>query len=398
MRAAWLAAAAAAGCGAKAAPPRLDNAGGSVGQAPIVEHRLAALVAAPRPAVDVSAILPDPSQELRWPLSVASHPVLEPRFAIAAAIAEPGVTWLELCARGAQHRHQAGQAELGEYLQAWCSVAGNDADAALAQLRSLTRTTVLGMGPCVTLDIANILADHGSADEAVRLLDHNRIDDVEILDTLSANYEELGREEDAKQINQLAIAHDAVTPHEAVRCHRWARRVVLGDPALRPQLVTELRARLVGQKLPDPTCEQLLHEIECWVEPGARCADYFKDRGMDPRDSDLLDVYSNWPARGVDFDSWVRITTVATRSIPVGGAPLAIAALRTALQASDCESKQLADLFNDALDVQNALGRINVVDRALEALIARIGTLANLTDTACRIRIAKWRHGQSAEP
>ena len=62
------------------------------------------IVLAPRPDIDITNLVPDPTHELRWPLSMASHPELEPQFEIAAALAEPGVGWTDLCRLGAHNR------------------------------------------------------------------------------------------------------------------------------------------------------------------------------------------------------------------------------------------------------------------------------------------------------
>ena len=93
------------GCGTKPPPPQpvrywenalLVSRGPDPNRSSRTEQR--------RPNIDVRSLLPDFSAELRWPLTGMSHPILEPRFAIAQELAVPGVEWQQLCARGVQNR------------------------------------------------------------------------------------------------------------------------------------------------------------------------------------------------------------------------------------------------------------------------------------------------------
>ena len=79
--------------------------------APQVVHQVAStrsVVWVARPQIDVEPLLPDLGEDLRWPLAMTDHPALEPKFAIASALAQPGIGWTDLCARGVQNRHLAG--------------------------------------------------------------------------------------------------------------------------------------------------------------------------------------------------------------------------------------------------------------------------------------------------
>jgi len=166
----------------------------------------AAPVLLPRPDIDVSSLVPDPTHELRWPLSIASHPELEPQFEIAKALAEPGVGWIDLCRLGAHNRHLGkDKRDHVAYLRGWCSVGKQDFDAALAHLVPLTSSVVLGLATAVRADFANIVISSGDANDATRLLAKHRIKDVAVLDTIAASYVELGRLDDAYEINELAI-------------------------------------------------------------------------------------------------------------------------------------------------------------------------------------------------
>src|SRR5262249_42815181 len=123
-----------------------------------------ATIAAKRPDVDIASLLPDPTEHGRWPLAIDVHPELEPRFNIAAALAQPGIGWLELCQRGAQNRHLSHDQDLTAYLAAWCSVAKHDVGDALFRLGQLRASTIKGLADAIRYDVADIVVDHGSAD------------------------------------------------------------------------------------------------------------------------------------------------------------------------------------------------------------------------------------------
>jgi hypothetical protein len=99
-------------------------------------------VSAPRPEIDLSWLLADFHDELRWPLTGMSHPALEPRFPIAQQLAMPGIGWQDLCARGVQHRTSATQKELLAYLRGWCAALAG-LGLALARLERLARRVPL---------------------------------------------------------------------------------------------------------------------------------------------------------------------------------------------------------------------------------------------------------------
>ena len=78
-----------AACGAKAPQPSrgVDNAGVATPTAKKRAFKNPRYVSAPRPDIDMTGVLPDFHEELRWPLSGMNHPVLEPRFPIASELA-----------------------------------------------------------------------------------------------------------------------------------------------------------------------------------------------------------------------------------------------------------------------------------------------------------------------
>ena len=338
-------------------------------------------VMAARPDIDLSAVLPDPSEELRWPLTMTSHPVLEPQFPIAAALAVPGVTWTDLCARGAQNRHASGGHELVEYLHAWCDVTQHDAEAAIGFLGPLTHPAILGMGPAVIIDIANILADAGSADAALHLLAKLHIKDIEIFDTLAATYVEVGRAEDARAINQIAIDNDPF-PHDVVRCHREARRIVLAEPLSRAPMVIDLKKAQAHAI--DPTCLRLVHELACWVEPENDCVAYLVDQGIDLRYAELLAAYMTWPVRSATYSTWMAIAQHAMGAMPLADADLlATSALESSLETSSCDLQRFDDINAGArrllLDPKHATS----LNHRLTRMIGAIASFQRMTNIDC---------------
>lgn len=252
-------------------------------------------VVVPRPEVDVSGIVPDLHDELRWPLTAMSHPSLEPRFGVAAVFAEAGVGWLELCKRGVHKRTSNGRNrdEL-EYLRGWCGAAGGDADAACSSLQPLVHSTVLGLASAVKIDLANIIANAGHLDRAEHLLTRYQIDDPEVLDTLAATYVEVGAEQDAYEINRRAIDVDARASDE-VQCRRLIKQIALGPEGERTLPVEQLTSMVKGRRLPDPTCVRLLHAWTCHADPKEGCADYLDENGISADWLHVLRAYYAWP-------------------------------------------------------------------------------------------------------
>ena len=179
------------GCGAKQSAPDVVIAHAKAPSNSRPHHVYE--LGAQRPELDLSPLFADPTEHARWPLSLGSHPVLGPHFDIAAALAEPGVGWLDLCGRGIQNRHTSGNQELLEYLRAWCSVTTHDTAKALYQLGQLAHTIRRsgGLTSAIRTDVANILVDNGSADDAEKLLRRSLIEDLAVVDLLAASYFEV---------------------------------------------------------------------------------------------------------------------------------------------------------------------------------------------------------------
>ena len=288
-----------------------------------------------RPAFDPDVFLPDPTPILRWPLNASSHPELAPQFEIASALAEPGLDWIALCRLGA-HRRQAGRAlrdPIG-YLGAWCAVADHDTDTAIARFASLTRSTVAGLAPAVRQDITNVLVDHGTVDDAVRLLSKYRIRDLAVLDLLAATYLDVGRPDDAREVNELAILRDDV--NRANRCRRQARRVVMNPDPYRPDVNSGLLL-FDEPKEADRTCDRLEAQLACWLRPKRDCEPHFRASGVDPRAQLLIQAHESWPTGPRNGFAWLETADFAIHAGTVARAyDFAVLALETAVRSEDC--------------------------------------------------------------
>lgn len=287
-----------------------------------------ARVTAPRPDVDVSQILPDFQEELRWPLTTMEHPSMEPRFAVAAVFADPGVSWLDLCRRGVQNRTIAGpnRDEL-DYLRAWCSAATGDIDAACATLTTLKTSPVLGLAPAVRIDLANIIANAGPAERAEHLLTANKINDPQILDTLAATYIEVGAEHDGYEINRRAMETD-FQPSSELRCRRLLKDILLSDSGERDVSAQALTNLATTPRFPDPTCLRIYHAWTCVKDARDGCSNYLHDRGADYRWNDVLRVYRGWPPGPATLGTWLRLADDLQFAVNVPASlPLLVAAL-----------------------------------------------------------------------
>jgi hypothetical protein len=322
--------------------------------------------------LDLSGVLPAPTDELRWPLAPSVHAALEPHLAIADALALPGVSWLDLCARGVHHRHLSTGHELVEYLAAWCDVADHHAEAAIEKLERLRGATVSGMTSAISLDLASVLADLNDLDKARALIAQGHIRDPGTLDVLAAMYYEVSRSESSIEINQLAIEVDD-RPTPASRCHRLARQVVLGSDRELARASLDLAASPVGNHLPDPTCAQLAHELDCWVEPRDLCAPYLHDRHLPAEAAALLAAYFAWPTEPTRYPRWRWIIREAERAVPLpGGEVLALRALTAAGDTTQCDREELQDLWRVASRIHADPRRDRALDVELASVQARL--------------------------
>ncbi|MBL0218211.1 MAG: hypothetical protein IPQ07_30560 [Myxococcales bacterium] len=282
----------------------------------------------------------DPTEYARWPLTHNQHPALEPSYAIANAFAQPGVSWLDLCRLGAQNRRGAGSPDQLEYLRAWCSVASRDPRAAVSRLAPLVHASVLGMPAAVRTDLANIVVDTGTADEALRLLAAARVDDLAIYDLVAASFIEVGRAPDALVFAERALAvNDQRRPVD--HCMRLTRRAVLVDPAARMAAVQAL-SPFEGI----PTCATLLHELKCWHAKA--CDQFLLEHGIAADVLELGQVYLAWPAPTATAEAWLAIAQRASLVSARGADEAVTSALEAALRSAHCEGAQLGAIRNTA--------------------------------------------------
>jgi len=287
---------------------------------------------AARPTITLPPLPPpaaprnDPSELVRWPLSQATHPSLEPAFAIAKVFAQPGVSWIDLCARGVQNRRGGGIAEEHRaYLIAWCDVLRHDAPSAVARLARLMTTLQRGIPDAVRRDIANIVVDAGPSDVAEELLARAQIDDLTTYDLIAATYAEIGRTSEARYFNDRAIAGS--TNGTTGVCERHARDILLAPAELRRELIS--RFRLIS------ACRVLADDVACWND----AKDCISSLG--PVET-LHELYNTWPTAPSDAKTWWNIADRSMLILSVPGADaLATFALRAAVEASRCKSRNV---------------------------------------------------------
>lgn len=345
MKVAAIAAAATLAACAAAPPETLRNPKQKKRPADVEDVRPLPLSLADRPAITLPPLPPpkvhdDPSELVRWPLSQATHPALDPAFAIEKVFAQPGVSWIDLCARGVQNRRGGGIAEEHRtYLTAWCEVLKHDAQSALTRLAPLMSTTQRGLPDAVRHDVANIVVDAGPADIAEDLLNRARIDDVAVYDLVAATYAEVGRSSAASYFNDRALA--ATTRTSPGRCERGARAILLAHESMRAKLIEDFR-RGGG-------CNDLAEDLACWSDPKS-C-----DVARSPARM-VHDVYDNWPTAPADARTWYHLGRRANAAFPASGAAeLATAALGASLRSTRCEdTRDIRSIVRLARDVRAA--------------------------------------------
>lgn len=328
------------------------------------DHRL---IAAPRFDLDVASLVPDPSHELRWPLSHNSHPKLEPGYDIAAALAQPGVTWIELCNMGAHKRRlSSGKQDPIAYLAAWCHVLFHDVDAAVGALAPLQRSTIPPIARTILLDLANILVSEADADQAERVLVRHKIDQPELYDLLAATYAELGKLDDARVLSGRAIESNAYAK-PVTQCRRLARHVLLGEVQALDKL----------GKLSDPECQRLFLELRCATEPARDCGHYFVSVNVDRQMANVLAAYYAWPTEAAGPEVWLRVAHHAHDAIPMPDADaIAALALEQAMRASACDSDWVRGVREVAAQIRETL-------RANRLATARVQRVIDKPEALC---------------
>ncbi len=336
-----------AACGAKPPEP-VDNAAPTAPVKAKPAPKRLGRHARPRPAIDIGWLRPEFHDELRWPLTGMSHPSLEPRFAIAEQLADPGITWEELCARGVHRRMSASQRDLLMYLHGWCDVQTRDVDAACAHLTPLLTSVTRGLTAAVRQDLANILVDQGDADKAEHWLEKHKIRDTETLDLLTANYAELGSLAAVFELNRRAIVSDDHAT-DATKCRRLARGIATGIDPMPLSAINELKDLATTPKVPNPTCERLHHKVACSVSWN-HCQAYYTDEAIEVQQQWLVDAYYTWPVNDVDYKTWFHYAVLTSQALPtLGAAELAVAALEEAHRAANACPKDLGEATRDVL-------------------------------------------------
>jgi hypothetical protein len=362
------------GCGAKPAEPlstpppiahpAIDK---SVELRPVKSE-----IAGTRPKLDIDDYVPDVAEYGRWPLTISEHPSLEPHFNIAEALAEPGVSWTDLCARGAQHRHLSSKQELVDYLDAWCNVAADDFRTAITKLGDSRRAKTVGVTRALRLDVASIAAAHGSAHDLESFLRSGGFLNVEEVDLVAAAYDEVGALDDAEEANRLAITMD-YTPTEPMMCKRMLRAIADTKGTPQGEAIAALQERakpLKGIGEQTPRCVAEYAEVQCWR--GAECYDYWVDRWIAVTGSTrsvgvgvriLVSAYHDWPAEPQFGSTWLSRAIQLDAAWPPGDKfKLLLPELDLALRASNCETELLDAIDSYAFRLDDQLDKTVVAN------------------------------------
>ena len=324
------------------------------------------IYAEPRIAELIARI--DPHEYERWPLSHNQHPALEPAYAIANVFASTGVSWTDLCRMGAQNRRGGGNTDQLEYLRAWCDVAKREAGAAVARLKPLVNSSVLGMPAAVRTDIANIVVDAGDADHAQRLLSRAQVDDLAVFDLAAAGYVEVGKVQDALDLTHRAIAaHDARRPQD--HCMRVARKVVLVDPDSRMPLIRGLGLL--------QHCGSQYGELLCWHKKD--CDLYLIAHGIAPDELKLGVLHKNWPKPNASTDEWLRAASNAHIAHGRGNEEAALRAVEAGLRSVQCTGPRVSQFIKTARDVASTIA----YDKSERDVYERLMEVATMPDVAC---------------
>jgi hypothetical protein len=394
----WLAglAVVVAACGTTA-EPRENAASTPVPPTATLEHARV-LVAPPsyaqaaRPAIDLSRWVPDIETEARWPLGFNDHPIDEPSFAIAGALADPGVDWHSLCERGVQFRHLSKDQDLIAYLKVWCTA--DEADA-LYQLGLLRHTAIFGIAAAITPDIARIVVSHGSSVDVEGLLTRAHLLDAATVDLVAASYLELGRQGDALAMTELASQVDHVLT-DATRCHRLVRAIASTTGAAQDDAAARLHVLgtpdpdkqmgVVQPRAPDATCKQLDSDVTCWRNPSLECA----RPGTDSTAESLLAAYGRWPTVEASFDDWKLETETAVDALPREDAYLLVLrSLGLEVATSVCNHSRLASI---ASTISKVRARRGTHEAELARLQSQIAELEGLSHFDCGIALRRMGH------
>jgi len=298
----------------------------------------------PRPVIAIADPRPDLTEEPRWPLTIMQHPALEPQFNVAGALADPGISWTELCARGVQHRHDPSRQDELAYLGGWCAAEQHDVELAVRELAPLMRSPVPGIANGAPVDMVNVLVESEDADHATQILADQQLRDPHLWDLLAAAYFEVGKNDDALSVTTTAMQLDP-TPAPAATCHRLARALLLGPESLRQLLLEQLAGMTRDPRHVDPTCEYLAAAVPCAVE--SECRKYYANEHLHGDEVYIALLYNRWSGQR-DWSGWIDYAWEARRMLAANGAQeLTFAAIDAAVITSDCKDVALASLATD---------------------------------------------------
>jgi hypothetical protein len=293
--------------------------------------------------MDIPDARVDLGEEPRWPLSIMDHPRLDPHFDVAGVLADPGIAWTELCARGVHRRRDPSHGDELQYLGAWCAAEHGDVRTAVSTLAPLLHSVVPEIASAVPFDLANILIQSQDAEHADQLLSDEGLRDPLLWDVLAASYFEVGKDADALYATSTAIQ---LAPRAAAAptCHRLAREILLGSDARRELLRKQLDA-LASGRAPDPTCVELAASVDCTLDGGLQCTRYYTAKNVTPELARLWALHDGWDVRR-DWSAWIDMAWQAKHLVGID--PVAIdmtlQALDAAIASSDCDPKPLADI------------------------------------------------------
>jgi hypothetical protein len=339
----WLVASCLAACGGPSKPVADELPTPTQSERRSHQPLLPETAAAPRPEIRAAQILPDLDAEARWPLGFNEHPIDEPSFDIAGALAEPGIGWRELCARGVQFGHRAKDQDLIRYLKAWCT---QDATDALYQLGLLQSSPIRGIADAIVHDAARIVAGRVSGEDAEGALIRARLLDSDTVDLVAASYYEIGKVDDALAMDKVASNAER-TAHRDATCHRLVRAIASTTGVDQDAFIAKLHALAtppkdvpLGAKVmaPDPTCIALDAAVACSRAADA-CTSLTKG---DPKLDALLAAYSRWPKDAAPFGTWYEIIGFAGDAMPSEDAvALLDPAVELAMKTSQCRRDRL---------------------------------------------------------
>jgi hypothetical protein len=342
-----------AACGARPAhrTPQVEHSGGPpVQHAPV--HRV---VTAPRPDLPIAIDVPDLSEELRWPLSIVEHPNLEPHYPVARVLAEPGISWTDLCARGVQNRRDPSHKDELAYLGGWCAALKHDTSEAITTLAPLMHASNMELASSVPFDIAFIVAANEDADHADKILRGSNVKQPEVWDLIAASYYEVSKDSDALYATSTARQLDPKAT-DAVSCHRLARQLLLGSSAYREGWLDQLKG-LAAHKMPAQSCVELSVSVPCVV--ARECHEYLVAQNVPELQIELFDALQHWPNVG-DQDMWMAEAWRARRAWPAeGSVRLVEAAVDAAVASVPCASVLLEDLAISADDLSVGIPPLN---------------------------------------